>query len=75
VLIEDASRLARELYVQEIAIIAMLRLGVSVIASNSDNLTQTDDPYKIAMRQMSGVVAELEKRRVSWRSSAAGATR
>jgi hypothetical protein len=35
----------------------MLRLGVSVIASNGDNLTQTDDPYKIAMRQMSGVFA------------------
>jgi DNA invertase Pin-like site-specific DNA recombinase len=64
VLIEDASRLARELYVQESAIIAMLRLGVSVIAANGDNLTQTDDPYRIAMRQMSGVFAELEKRRL-----------
>lgn len=64
VVVEDASRFARELYVQEAGILALLGRGVRVLAANGDDLTETRDPFKIAMRQIAGVFAQLEKARL-----------
>jgi DNA invertase Pin-like site-specific DNA recombinase len=64
VLIEDASRFARQLLTQELGIVTMITRGVRVFAANGDELTATDDPMKIAMRQIAGTFAQLEKARL-----------
>lgn len=63
-LVEDASRFARDLVTQGLGIIALPKLGVRVLTANGDDLTVTDDPMKKAMRQIAGVFAELEKTRL-----------
>jgi DNA invertase Pin-like site-specific DNA recombinase len=64
VLVEDASRFARQLIVQEAGIIALIERGVRVLTASSDDLTATEDPFKVAMRQIAGVFAQLEKARL-----------
>jgi DNA invertase Pin-like site-specific DNA recombinase len=64
VLVEDASRFARELMTQELGIVALVSRGVTVLTANGDNLTDTDDPMKVAMRQIAGAFAQLEKARL-----------
>ena len=64
VIVEDASRFARDLMVQELGLLLLIKRGVTVYACNGDNLTETDDPMKRAMRQIAGVFAELEKHRL-----------
>jgi DNA invertase Pin-like site-specific DNA recombinase len=71
VLVEDASRFARQLSVQEAGILALNERGVTVLTASGDNLTETDDPYKVAMRQMAGVFAQLEKARLVHKLKAA----
>ncbi|ANY78905.1 serine recombinase [Microvirga ossetica] len=71
VLVEDASRFARQLSVQEAGILALNDRGVMVLTASGDNLTETDDPYKVAMRQMAGVFAQLEKARLVHKLKAA----
>ena len=63
-MVEDASRFARQLIVQEAGIIALIERGVRVLTSSGDDLTETSDPFKIAMRQIAGVFAQLEKARL-----------
>lgn len=64
VLVEDASRFARQLIIQEAGIIALIERGVRVLTSSGDDLTATEDPFKVAMRQIAGVFAQLEKARL-----------
>ena len=64
VIVEDASRFARQLVVQEVGIIALIERGVQVLTASGDDLTPTDDPFKVAMRQIAGVFAQLEKARL-----------
>jgi DNA invertase Pin-like site-specific DNA recombinase len=64
VLIEDASRFARDLMTQELGILSLIKLGVRVITTAGDDLTDTLDPMKKAMRQIAGAFAELEKARL-----------
>jgi DNA invertase Pin-like site-specific DNA recombinase len=64
VIIEDASRFARDLITQETGIAALQTLGVTVLASNGDDLTASDDEMRIAMRQIAGVFSQLEKSRL-----------
>jgi DNA invertase Pin-like site-specific DNA recombinase len=64
VLVEDASRFARDLMTQELGVVALIGRGVRVYTANGDDLTVTDDPMKVAMRQFAGVFAELEKSRL-----------
>ena len=61
VLIEDASRFARELITQELGILSLIKRGVRVLTAAGDDLTATEDPLKKAMRQIAGAFAELEK--------------
>ncbi|MGY3531188.1 DNA invertase Pin-like site-specific DNA recombinase [Bradyrhizobium sp. USDA 4452] len=71
VLVEDASRFARQLIVQEAGIIALIARGVRVVTPTGDDLTATGDPFKVAMRQIAGVFAQLEKARLVGKLKAA----
>src|SRR3954471_16615959 len=65
VLVEDATRFARKVLTQELGIVALLSRGVTVWSARGEmNLTETDDEFKVAMRQIAAVCAELEKRRL-----------
>jgi hypothetical protein len=52
------------LIVQEAGIIALIERGVRVLTASGDDLTATDDPFKVAMRRIAGVFAQLEKSRL-----------
>ena len=71
VLVEDATRLARELITQELGILALIGRGVTVLTASGDDLTNTDDPFKVAMRQIAGAFAQLEKARLAAKLRAA----
>ena len=64
VLVEDASRFARDLVTQELGILLLIERGVRVLTASGDDLTNTDDPFKVAMRQIAGTFAQLEKARL-----------
>ncbi|MGO9400239.1 MAG: recombinase family protein [Xanthobacteraceae bacterium] len=64
VLVEDASRFARDLMAQELGIGVLIKLGMRVLTANGDDLTETDDHMKVAMRQIAGSFAQLEKARL-----------
>src|SRR5215470_18646204 len=64
VIVEDASRFARTLMVQEAGIATLAGLRVRVITSRGDDLTESDDEMRVAMRQIVGVFSQLEKTRL-----------
>ena len=64
VIVEDASRFARELVTQELGILALIKRGVRVLTSNGDDLTDSSDPSRKMMRQIAGSFAEYEKARL-----------
>jgi DNA invertase Pin-like site-specific DNA recombinase len=64
VLVEDASRFARDLMAQELGLGLLIKLGMRVLTANGDDLTVTDDHMKVAMRQIAGTFAQLEKARL-----------
>lgn len=64
VIVEDPSRFARDLVTQELGILALIERGVRVLTSTRDDLTNTEDPFKVAMRQIAGAFAQLEKTRL-----------
>jgi len=63
VLVEDVSRFARSLMAQELGVLLMQQRKVRVLTSNGDDLTETDDPSRIMMRQIAGAFAQYEKAR------------
>jgi DNA invertase Pin-like site-specific DNA recombinase len=64
VLVEDASRFARDLVAQELGVVVLIKLGMRVLTATGDDLTTTDDPMKVCMRQMAGAFSQLEKARL-----------
>jgi DNA invertase Pin-like site-specific DNA recombinase len=44
--------------------VALNARGVRVLTASGDDLTETSDPFKIAMRQIAGAFAQLEKARL-----------
>jgi DNA invertase Pin-like site-specific DNA recombinase len=64
VIVEDASRFARELVTQELGIVALIRRGVRVLTATGDDLTNSDDPSRKMMRQIAGAFHEYEKARL-----------
>jgi DNA invertase Pin-like site-specific DNA recombinase len=64
VIVEDASRFACTLMVQEAGIATLAGLGVRVLTSRGDDLTESDDEMRVAMRQIAGVFSQLEKTRL-----------
>ena len=67
VLIEDATRLARDLMVQEPGIADLLAAGVTVITAAGDNLTASDDPGRVMNRQVHGAFSKYEKAKIAHR--------
>lgn len=62
VVVETASRFARSLMVQELGLQVLRREGVKLIAADApDAFTATNDPMVDAVRQMLGVMSQLEK--------------
>ena len=59
VVVDDASRLARDLVTQERGDLALIGRGVRVLTASGDDLTNTDDPFKVAMRQIAGAYRYL----------------
>jgi DNA invertase Pin-like site-specific DNA recombinase len=64
VVVEDASRFARDLVTQELGLLALINRGVQVLTANGDDLTDTSDPSRVMMRQIAGSFAQYEKARV-----------
>lgn len=64
VIVEDASRFARELVTQELGIIALIKRNVRVLTANGDDLPDSSDPSRKMMRQIAGSFAEYEKARL-----------
>ena len=64
VIVEDASRFARHLLTQEAGISLLVGLGVRVLTAAGDDLTDSDDEFRVAMRQIMGVFSQLEKTRL-----------
>lgn len=71
VIVEDASRFAREMLVQEMGVLALKQRGVKVLTSSGDDLTETDDPSKVMIRQMMAAFAQFEKNRLVAKLAAA----
>lgn len=64
VIVEDASRFARELMTQELGILALIQRSVRVLTANGDDLTDSSDPSRKMMRQIAGAFHEYEKARL-----------
>jgi DNA invertase Pin-like site-specific DNA recombinase len=64
VIVEDASRFARELITQELGIMALIARGVRVLTANGDDLTDSSDPSRVMMRQIAGAFHQYEKARL-----------
>ena len=64
VIVEDASRFARELMAQELGITLLISRDVRLITAAGDDLTASDDPTRKMMRQIAGAFAEYEKARL-----------
>jgi DNA invertase Pin-like site-specific DNA recombinase len=64
VLVEDASRFARELVTQELGILALIKRGVRVVTASGEDLTDSADPPRVMMRQIAGSFAQYEKARL-----------
>jgi DNA invertase Pin-like site-specific DNA recombinase len=64
VVVEDASRLARSVLVSELAIVVMAQRGVRIVTASGEDLTATDDPARVMMRQVAAAFAQYEKARL-----------
>lgn len=64
VIIEDASRFARDLMVQEAGLAMLSSRGVRLVTASGDDLTDTTDPMRKMLRQIIGAVMEAEKARL-----------
>ena len=64
VLVENATRLARDLMVSEVILQQLSAVGCSVVAADSgtDLTADTDDPTRRLIRQVLGAVAEFDRR-------------
>jgi DNA invertase Pin-like site-specific DNA recombinase len=49
---------------QEAGIALLVGLGVRVLTANGDDLTDSDDEFRVAMRQIMGVFSQLERTRL-----------
>lgn len=64
VLVEDASRFARDLVAQELGVLMLIKRGMRVITASGDDLTEATDPSRVMMRQIAGSFAQYEKTRL-----------
>jgi DNA invertase Pin-like site-specific DNA recombinase len=71
VIVEDASRFARDLITQELGILALINRSVRVLTASGDDLTDSSDPTRVMMRQIAGAFYQYEKSRLVNRLKAA----
>jgi DNA invertase Pin-like site-specific DNA recombinase len=64
VLVEDASRFARDLLAQELGLLLLINRDVQVLTADGVDLTDTSDPSRIMMRQIAGSFSQFEKARL-----------
>lgn len=64
VIVESPDRFARHLLTQEAGIALLVQLGVRVLTSHGDDLTDSDDEFRVAMRQVMGIFSQLERTRL-----------
>src|SRR6266851_205152 len=64
VIVEDASRFARDLMTQELGVVVLIARGVRVFTANGDELTDSSDPTRVMMRQIAGAFHQYEKSRL-----------
>ena len=60
VLVEDASRFARDLVTQELGLLALIRRGLRVLTTAGDELTNTSDASRVMMRRIAVVCGVRE---------------
>lgn len=64
VIVEDASRFARQLMAQELGIALLDTRRVTLLTSSGENMSASDDPARIMIRQITGSFAQYEKARL-----------
>lgn len=64
VIVEDASRFARDLMTQELGIMALINRSVRVLTAGGDDLTDSSDSTRVMMRQIAGAFHQYEKSRL-----------
>jgi DNA invertase Pin-like site-specific DNA recombinase len=64
VIVESADRSARKMLVAELGILLLINRGVTLLTAGDENLTDTDDPMRVAFRQIALAFAQLEKARL-----------
>jgi DNA invertase Pin-like site-specific DNA recombinase len=64
VIVEDASRFARTVLAAELGLVILQDRGVTVLTASGDNLTETDDPSRVLMRQVAAAFSQYEKARL-----------
>jgi DNA invertase Pin-like site-specific DNA recombinase len=64
VLVEDATRFARDLVAQELGVLLLIKRGVRLLTAAGDDLCDTSDPSRVMMRQIAGAFAQYEKARL-----------
>ena len=64
VIVEDASRFARDLVAQELGVLMLIKRGMRVVTASGDDMTEATDPSRIMMRQIAGSFAQYEKARL-----------
>lgn len=60
-IVETASRFARDLMIQEVGFAMLQKLGVTLIAADSPTAFQDDTPTAVLIRQLLGAVAQFDK--------------
>ena len=70
-LVEDASRFARDLVAQELGLLMLIKRSVRVLTAAGDDMTDTSDASRIMMRQIAGSFAQYEKARLVHKLKAA----
>jgi DNA invertase Pin-like site-specific DNA recombinase len=64
VLVEEASRFARDLVAQELGILLLIKRGVRLLTASGDDMCDTSDPSRVMMHQIAGAFAQYEKTRL-----------
>lgn len=64
VLVEDTSRFARSVLAQELGVLVMKARGARVLTASGEDLTETDDPARVMIRQVGAAFAQYEKARL-----------
>lgn len=61
VVVEDASRFARDLMAQEVGLVLCRAKGIRVVTAGGQDLSDDDSPERVMFRQMAGVIAHYER--------------